>query len=160
MSTKIHVIRKSEFEDMDQVVEAHIRSIREICSRDYSPQEIDAYSDVKYSHDVWEKSITQDFHLVVEVDGKVEGFAHAGIHPSNRGEIMGLYFTPAIAGRGIGREIFERMNVFFEDHDVNQVFLTSSKTAKGFYQKMGFSVVDQVIVNICGAGLECYYMEN
>lgn len=40
-----------------------------------------------------------------------------------------------------------------------RVFITATKTAKGFYEKMGFTVTEPSNISIRGITLECYNME-
>ena len=36
-------IRRAKHEDSPQIIDSHSRSIREICSRDYTPKQIEAW---------------------------------------------------------------------------------------------------------------------
>lgn len=152
-------IRKARLEDMESVMKAHKLSIEQICSKDYSEFQISKWADVNYSTDVWVKSVTDELHYVVELEGSIQGFCHSKVHENGDGEIKGLYFTKAISGRGIGRELFElSMKNLIENH-CSRVFIFATKTAKGFYQKMGFNEIEALTINVRGADLECFRME-
>ena len=47
------VIRKAKLDDMKSVMRAHTLSIEEICSKDYTSEQIAKWADVNYSNDVW-----------------------------------------------------------------------------------------------------------
>ena len=136
-----YVIRKTKLDEMTSVEDAHRRSIQQICSKDYSPEQIKYYSDVKYTEYRWKQSIENDLHLSVEFQGRIEGMCHAKVRENQTGCLEGLYFTPVVAGHGVGREVFELALTYFRDHDVKRIYLTGTITARGFYEKMGFKAV-------------------
>ena len=62
-----YVIRKAKLDDMKSVMRAHKLSIEEICSKDYTSEQIAKWADVNYSNDVWQKSVLEEIHYVIEV---------------------------------------------------------------------------------------------
>jgi hypothetical protein len=84
-------IREAKLEDKDQVNHAHVRSIREVCSKDYSPAQIQAWSDLKYSDEIWSNTVINDCCYLIEKDSKVQGFCHAKVHDNGIGVIAGMY---------------------------------------------------------------------
>lgn len=154
-----YLIRRAEIEDMNAVMDAHRRSIQQICSQDYNEDQVAKWSNVKYSSDIWNNSVSNEFHLVVEVDGVIEGLCHAKIDKLQEGHIVGLYFTKKIAGKGIGREVFQRAIDYIKSHNASRVFINATITAKGFYEKMGFEVLEQTKMDVRGTTLDCFKME-
>ena len=154
-----YLFRRARFDDMIEVMRAHRLSIKEICSKDYTPEQIEKWSDVKYTDEVWEDSVNKDFHYVIEVDGRIEGFCHSQVHANNVGEIKGLYFTKVVHGRGLGRELFELSMKNLRECGCMTFFIFATKTAKGFYEKMGFIEVESLNIQVRGSNLECYKME-
>jgi putative acetyltransferase len=153
-------IRKSQIEDMLNIQDAHRRSIRELCSKDYSSKEINAWSSVIYTHDVFSNSLKNDCHLVVEINNTIEGFCHARFHQDGLGEIMGLFLTPRSTGLGAGRAAFEKAIEHLKECGVNKIVITGTRTAKGFYEKMGFrATCDEKLFDIRGEKIACYEME-
>jgi phage terminase large subunit len=61
-------IRKTKLEEMKFVEDAHRRSILEICSNDYTSNQIEKFAGVKYTSDIWAKSINNEFHISIEVN--------------------------------------------------------------------------------------------
>lgn len=152
-------IRKTKMEEMKAVEDAHRRSIKKICSKDYSPEQIEKFAAVKYTEDRWEHSINNDYHIVVEKDGVVEGMCHAKVHENGEGEIVGLYFTDKVIGRGIGRKVMEFAFEYMKEHKAKKFFLNGTITAKPFYEKMGFQVVEKKKASIRGTEIDCFLME-
>jgi len=152
-------IRKTKIEDMKAVEDAHRRSILEICSKDYTTDQIEKFSGVKYTSDIWENSINNEYHISIDVNGCIEGMCHAKIREDGDGEIVGLYFTKEVAGKGLGREIVEMAFKHLDEFKPNKIVLTGTITAKPFYEKMGFVEVEEKKLNIRGAEITCYRME-
>lgn len=133
-------IRKAQIEEKRSVNDAHVRSIREVVAKDYNHEQIEAWASLEYTDDVWQNTLVNDHYRVVEIDGVIEGFCHSRIHENGRGEVMGLYLAPGATGRGIGREMFEMARLWFQKNDVEEVDVTATRTALGFYQHMGFEL--------------------
>ncbi|MCB9091396.1 MAG: GNAT family N-acetyltransferase [Halobacteriovoraceae bacterium] len=153
------IIRKSKLEDLNEVMDAHRRSILELCSKDYDENQIKCWSSINYSSDIWECSVNKEFHLVLEKNNKIEGFCHACVHGNSVGEIKGLYFTKEIAGQGYGRKVIEKSLDYLKKYNCNKCIISGTKTAKPFYEKMGFNCIEDQTLNIRGADLTCYKME-
>jgi len=153
------IIRKAKLEDKVATNDAHKRSIREVCSKDYNEEQIRIWSDVTYSDEIWENSLKNDIYYVLEKDTVIEGFIHGRIHSDNTGEIMGLYFTPAIMGQGYGRKAFELVMKEILKSNPTKVIISGTKTALPFYKAMGFKVVEVKQSNIRGTVIETNEME-
>jgi putative acetyltransferase len=155
-----YIIRKSQIEDKLDIQNAHRRSIRELCSKDYGAKEIEAWSSVIYTDDVFTNSVKNDCHIVIEINNTIEGFCHARFHEDGLGEIMGLFLTPEVSGFGAGRAAFEKAIEYLKECDVNRVVITGTRTAKGFYERMGFKAVsEEKLFDIRGEKIACYEME-
>lgn len=46
----------------------HRDSIIDLCSKDYTSDEIKHYSNVIYTEDIWQRSINDQYHIVVELE--------------------------------------------------------------------------------------------
>lgn len=154
-----YIIRKTKIEEMVSVMDAHSRSIRQLCSKDYNQDQVSKWSSVNYTESIWHNTINNEFHICVEVNGRIEGLCHAKVDEDGDGHIVGLYFTDVIAGKGIGREVFEQAIAYIRKAGSTKVFITGTITAKGFYERMGFKAVEKKQVSTRGATLDCYKME-
>jgi len=147
-------------EDKLAVKEAHIRSIREVCSKNYSSRQIEAWAQPPYSDEMWERALKTQYHQLVEVDGKIEGFCHATVHEDGTGEILGLYLTSKATGLGVGKEIALQALEYIRSHQPKKIIVESTLTAKGFYEKLGFKLDYEILDHkIRGEIIECFRME-
>ena len=155
----MYTIRKAVIADKEAVNLAHSRSIREVCHKEYNTEQIEKWSNLTYDDERWRQSIENDFYLVIEKDKLICGFCHAKVHSDDKGEIVGLYLTPEVIGLGAGRTVFERAVNYLRHHNVKLIFIYGTKTAKGFYEAMGFVTKKEMDVSLRGTTLQAFIME-
>jgi tetratricopeptide (TPR) repeat protein len=105
-------IRRAIPKDAEAIHRAHMKSIQEICSKDHSPQEIQAWGHRPYREDQRVGSIKNDIVWVVEDGGSIEGYGHLRVFEKDglkRGHIFGLYLTPMVVGKSLGKAIVDLM---------------------------------------------------
>ncbi len=143
-------IRRAQHSDAQSIIDSHIRSIREVCSQDYTPRQIEAWSGRNFRVDMWRETMDKDLVWVVEIDSHVRGFGHLSFQNENVGEVMGLYFTPECRGLGAGKKLFQIMN---------ELQLHATITAKTFYEMCGFKQVGDICnLEMRGVLIPCFSM--
>ncbi len=157
------LIRKASSQDAEAIHSAHMKSIQEVCSKDHTPDEIKAWGHRPYKEEQRKGSIKNDSVWVVEDHGIIEGYGHfkAFEKEGNQvGHIYGLYLTPKVLRKNLGRSIIELMLVEAKEKKVKEITLESTLTAHDFYQKVGFKDTgDQITVEISGQKVRCYRMK-
>lgn len=136
------MIRKGKPEDALGIHEAHMRSIREVCSKDHSPEEIRGWGNRPYREEQRLNAIKNQFVWVVDSSDKIEGYGHLALHSENgrvRAHVMGLYLVPEASGKGFGVAIAREMIAEAKRQNAFEINLESTLTAHGFYKKMGFA---------------------
>lgn len=138
-------IRIGTPDDLDQLRILFEGTIKHICTKDYSAEQISVWSNTSANHERWEKIISEQLVLVAHDSHLVTGFITlAGSH------IDMLYVHKNYQRLGTAKHLYERM----EHHAIRKgyQFLTSdvSKTAKPFFINMGFSVVAEQTVFLKG----------
>lgn len=153
-------IRRARHQDAEQIITAHVRSIREVCGKDYKPEEIEAWAGRKFKASLWCQAMDRDHVWVAENSLKVVGYGHLAIMSESVGEVMGLYLAPEAIGFGMGKKMFALIHREAVKHGVKKLQLHSTKTAKSFYQALGFKPLGALTsVEIGGAAIPCYEME-
>ncbi|MEK7484358.1 MAG: GNAT family N-acetyltransferase [Planctomycetota bacterium] len=116
-----------------------MRSIQEICRPDYSLEEIQAWGGRAYREEMRIQGIQSDFVWVVENQGKIEGFAHLKFYPEKKqAELMGLYLTPVVLKKGLGRRLLALVEEVAREHQLQTITLKSTITALSFYRHHGY----------------------
>jgi len=134
------MIRRARREDAWQIWDAHMRSIREVCSHDHTPDEISVWGNRPYNEEQRVRGIENDFIWVVELNGKVEGYTHFHRKKDNPNEgfLWALYLSPAAIGKGFGRQMMEEVFKTAKEHSLHSIDLESTITAHEFYRHFGF----------------------
>ncbi len=99
----------------------------------------------------------------MEDDGSIEGYGHLKIFEKDglkRGHIFGLYLTPKVVGKSLGKAIVDLMMEEIKSAKVKQVSLEATITAQNFYRKAGFvDASPETTVEISGTPIRCYPMK-
>ena len=157
MSTE-SVIRKGQLADLAELQMLFLDSITEICKADYSDDQIEAWtSDTKSNKDRqrWVDILTKQFVLVAQINNEIVGF----VTLDNGNYIDLLYVHKNHQREGIAEGLYK--NIENEARRQNQSFLTSnvSKTARPFFEKVGFEVTKKQTVLRQNVELTNYKME-
>ncbi len=126
----------------------HTLSVRDLCSRDYSPSQIDVWT--SGTDDGFAEVIKQSpFSLVYEVDGVPVGFAT--LRPNN--SLWHLYVLPSCSRKGIGSALLAGVEDYLLKQSASFLGLESSVTARNFYIKHGYDVLKEKVVQFGGVDI-------
>lgn len=144
-------IRKYTPEDREEKEKVHQRAIREIASEDYSDKQIEAWSDFSdYG------SIEENIERWIAEDGdNLIGFAD---YRPDEGKVTGVYVDPDCTEEGVGSKLLRKIVQDAEERGLNQLSCESSVTARKFYEKHGFEVVNEVTHETNGVEMKAYKM--
>lgn len=149
-------IRTFEPADAEQVVALHRRAVEELCSDDYTAEQIDAWTDNSVEESVETAQRPEIHRFVAVVDGTVVGF---GEYNAEQAEITGLYVDPDWTGNGIGAALLDRVETDAARDGIDALTCFSTVTARTFYEAHGYTVVEQVMYDMDGTELPAYHME-
>lgn len=137
------VLRRAVLSDVPGILTAHHHSVCGLAAKDYSKEQVAAWTARILARDAAEHIAYQIKHESVWVaacDGVVEGFAHfrapEDVHPA--AYLHALYLTPKVAGKGLGRQLVALIEAEARRLGYTRIGLHSSRTAHGFYQKLGY----------------------
>ena len=121
--------------------DAHMRSIREVCSRDHGAEEIRGWGHRELG-DRWRSNILRnqidEWIWVVEKDGRIEGYVFSRLQTDHVMYLGGLYLTPSILGQGWGQKLMDLTQQAARNAGVTRIVLQSTLTAHEFYLRRGF----------------------
>lgn len=129
-----------------------------------SKEQFDYMMEMMYSLPSLEQQIQTKPFLLVECDGQYIGFASYEINfeNTNKTKIHKLYVLPEIQGKGIGKMLIEHIKEIAVQAQNSALMLTVNRfnKAKDFYQKLGFTIVEEKQFDI-GHGyiMDDYVME-
>ncbi len=153
-------IRRAIHEDAEAIIETHVRSIRETCFKDYTPEQIEAWAGRSFKKYLWCQTMDRDFVWSVEIEGKVQGFGHLALMDEISGEIMGLYFTPELQGRGAGKKLLQIIKDEARIRGIKELNLYATITARKFYETQGFmQIPGDFSIEMRGVQIPCHPMK-
>lgn len=127
-------IRKLLDDEYDEVVELIYHSVHTICCRDYTKKELDAWAPEKFDVIKFRENLSGCLNLAALDAKRIVGF----ISMEHSGYINRLYTHKDYQRRGIAAALLCRAEDWAVQNDIRELSLDSSKTAVGFYLKMGF----------------------
>lgn len=131
------IVRRANLGDEEGIHNAHMESIKEVCSKDYTPEQIAAWGGREYNFESKNNLIKNHHVWVVELAGSIEGYGLLFIG-KKVAEIGALYFTPKALGQGLGHIMVNQMKEVALSLGFKEIYLSSTKTSKKFYEKQGF----------------------
>ena len=132
-------IRRATTDDAEAVFRLHARTVREVCGRDYTPGEIEAWLGKQSVERYRERLGEGEVYVAVADDGEVLGFA-----AREGGRIKTLYVSADHQGRGIGSALLARLEDDARAEGIDEVSARSTVTAVGFYRRQGYKTEGQV----------------
>ena len=130
-------------------------AIRQIARRDYSEEQVRAWSPRELGPEHWQRR-TAKLEVRVAVLGNVVagfiGFSHSGY-------IDLLFVRPDCVRRGIATALLLEAESVLGQLGVETAWTEASRTARGFFQGMGYSAVREQTVSCGGVELRNCHME-
>ena len=142
-------VRRAVQEDREAIWRVHFGAVSVTCAGHYSPEVIRIWAG-GLRPEKYEKAIRENEFFVAEEGGAVVGFAE--LDPAG-GEVTGLYVSPEVAGRGVGRELLSTLEGRARACGLGSLHLNSSLNAVAFYERAGFRPVERLTKTI-GPGVE------
>ncbi len=157
-----YIIRKALPEDSTGIHEAHMKSIQELCAKDYTEAEIKAWGHRPYNEHQRLFAITNQIVYVIIINDTIEGYAQLKFSIENdvkKAHVMGLYLTSKASGKSLGTLLLQKLICEARDNNVQEITLESTLTSKNFYLKNGFiekGIVETISIN--GQDIRCIPM--
>lgn len=133
-------IRRATNGDIQGILDAQVRSIRQSVADEYGRQ--GQWSLSRVGEEIWAHYCRRDLVWVVEQNGAIEGYAHLILDLKNSASINDLYLTQEVSGVGIGAKLLGIMEQQAQKAGFNQVKLHTPFKSYPFYRKHGYEKVE------------------
>ncbi|MEZ9700175.1 GNAT family N-acetyltransferase [Vibrio sp. 10N.261.46.E12] len=148
-------IRNYQVSDAKALWEIFFHTVRNINVRDYTQEQVEAWAPSGFDFSLWQKRMDGLQPFVAELDGQVVGYTD--LQPS--GLVDHFFCHHEYQGQGVGRALMEHVFAVGRVRGVSRYFSEVSITARPFYERMGFKVVNEQQVEMRGVTLTNYEME-
>ncbi|MBB3657086.1 putative acetyltransferase [Rhizobium sp. BK650] len=148
------LIRPYRPADSDATIEIFLRAIREVSSKDYSPEQINAWAQVEDPAKWAERRISRPA-WIAEIDGKPVGFSD--LTPDGCLDMM--FVHPEFQGLGVAGRLLARVEEEAQLSEMEGIYTHASLTARPFFEHKGFQVLRRQTVERRGQRLYNFVME-
>lgn len=114
-------------------------AVHKLASKDYTPQQIEAWAPTSFDPEVWAKRIQGIRPFVVESLGRL--VAYADVQPT--GYVDHFFVSGPVARTGIGTMLMNRIHETASAQGIGVLTSDVSRTAQPFFALFGFVVVEQ-----------------
>lgn len=149
------MIRKGNINDLTEMRQLFTDTITFICKNDYNSDQINAWKSGAENEERWLQVMNSQLVIIAKINGQMAGFCTV-----DKGKYIDLFFVHKdFQQQGVARKMY----TFIEQEAIirKEKTLTAdvSKTARSFFEKMDFKVVQEQTVQVKGIGLTNYKME-
>jgi putative acetyltransferase len=147
-------IRLFQPQDADQVAQLFHDTVHEVNRRDYSEAQVRAWAPDDIHFRDWARICSNRFTYLAVQDGAIAGFAEL----ERNGHIGCFYCHKNFQRCGVGRQLYEAIELKALELNLNSLWTESSITARPFFEHMGFIVSKEQQVFCRGAQFINYAM--
>ncbi|AZB18211.1 GNAT family N-acetyltransferase [Chryseobacterium indologenes] len=149
------IIRKGNENDLDEMKQLFAETITSICKDDYTEEQLEAWRSGAENNERWLKVIHEQFVLVAISEHTIVGFATL-----DQGNYLDLFFVHKnYQHQGIASQLYEQIENAARKQTERYIRSDVSKTAKSFFEKLGFYVLKEQIAPIKGIALTNFKMQ-
>lgn len=135
-------VRRAGRADTRVFIDIHHRSVRELASRYYASDVIDAWAPPVSEDDLCdlERNDDGEIRLIAELDGAAVGIGALVVADS---ELRACYVLPEVARQGVGTTIVREIERIAIAEGLTELTLQASVNAESFYSALGYQVVER-----------------
>lgn len=147
-------IRLAKPNDLKEIQRIFVDTISTICKDDYSPEQIDAWISSVKNTQKWIDKLDSQYFLIAELDTKIVGYA--SLEGNNYLDF--LYVHKDYQRQGIGDELYLEIEKEAVNRYASVIRSDVSRTARPFFEKMGFATLEHHIKTMQGVEIINYKM--
>ncbi|HTS51943.1 MAG TPA: GNAT family N-acetyltransferase [Burkholderiales bacterium] len=148
-------VRAYRAADLAALLSVFRRSVHDVAGHDYSPTQLEAWAPEHPDSEAWSTRLEGGGVFVCERDDEIVGFARV----DDAGYVDLLYVHPEFLRQGIGRALLQRMIAWVQSRSVRRLVSDVSITARPFFERAGFRLVEAQEVERQGVRLQNFRME-
>jgi putative acetyltransferase len=137
----------------------HVASIRELCTADYTAEQIDGWAGGKHPDRYRRAMAAGERMFVAEVQTGEAGGAVIGLAGIHGNEIRAVYVHPDHVGCGVGGALLAALEEQARSDGIESLALHSTLNARSFYLKHGYRDEGETVFSLRpGLELPCVKM--
>ena len=146
-------VRPARPDDAEAIWRVHVRSIREACAADYTPEQLEAWAGPKRPEDYVRAQAAGERMWIAEDAAGLLGFARlAG------DRVKGMYVAPDVLRRGIGSLLLSELEADAVRRAIRALTLNATLNARAFYAARGFAAAEPIVRRMGDVDVPCIPM--
>jgi putative acetyltransferase len=147
-------IHSYTFRDADLTIDVFLRAIREVASKDYTPEQVSAWAQVE-DREAWATKRASRPTWIATYDSNPAGFSDL----ESRGHLDMMYVHPLYQRLGVASLLLRTVEAAAREQGLSLITTEASLTARPFFEISGFNVLAAQEVQIRGQTLRNFRME-
>lgn len=148
-------VRIYRSEDCKEIVELFYNTVHSINAKDYNEAQLDAWAPKDIDISKWDKSLLEHYSIVIEDNNIIIGFGDLDMN----GYFDRLYVHKDYQGAYVATIIVKEIEKYAQENKIKVITTHSSITAKPFFEKQGYKVIKEQVVERKGQILKNFIME-
>lgn len=144
------IIREYQTTDCKELTELFYNTVHTVNAKDYTKEQLDAWATGQVDLEKWNQSLQEHFSVVAVDAGIIIGFGD--IHKT--GYLNRLFVHSDYQGKGIATAICNQLEAAVQGNIITH----ASITAKPFFEKRGYEVIEEQKVERQGIFLTNFVM--
>lgn len=147
-------ILKATNSDLEDILQLFVNTINLICLKDYSPEQLKAWTAGAHDTERWSKKLQTQYFLLAKHQNELVGFASL-----EKSHIDYLFVHHDFQGKGVATKLIEKLEEMARIESRQIITSDVSLTAQPFFKRMGFETLKRNTVNIRGSNLSNFSMQ-
>lgn len=148
-------IKQATQSDLDAIIQLFMETIEVINAKDYSAGQITVCKGGASKKEKWLKKVSEQYFLIAEINNRLVGFGSI----THDGYLDFMYVSKDHQRKGVASEIYNSLENFAVKNGISKIVSDVSITAKPFFEKKEFEVLQEQQVDIDGVKLRNYKMQ-
>lgn len=148
------IIRRYKTEDCPEIIQLFYDTVHTVNVKDYNPDQLDAWASKDDDISKWDKSLSANYTIVLESDSIIIGFGDL----DSTGYFDHLFVHKGFQSQGIATLIVNEIERYARKNNILIITTEASITAKPFFIKRGYRVIQQQTVERKGQMLINFLM--
>lgn len=148
-------IRFAYLSDLNEMQQLFVETIQSVCKPDYTRKQIEIWTSTIEKVNSWTHKIETQYFLIAELGNKMVGYASL----DGNNYLDFLYVHKDYQRQGIAKRLYDEIEKEARNRGSKNLSADVSKTAKSFFEKMGFETVAKRANTIRGITLVNFKMK-
>jgi putative acetyltransferase len=149
------IVRPYKSEDCIEIIKLFYDTVHTVNLKDYNSAQLDVWAPEEIDVDMWDKSLSSNHTVVVEINGLTVGFGNL----DDTGYFDRLFVHKDFQGQGVATIIANELEKYAQQNGITVVTTEALITARPFFEKRGYRIIKKQSVERKGQTLTNFVME-